>query len=172
MKKARCVVVTRAFHPRILAFAAVAFLGAGTPSHAACNIVDGKAYGDCAGVRINEGIKGKLTVRSYTSEGGIIEGATILKGGELDLRGISNGDITVYEGARLRLTGIVNGTVSNLGGNVEVEGMLEHLHTTGGEVVIGGSVGSVSGNGPASYKKGAVVGGVPVEKAVRRVGKQ
>lgn len=117
---------------RILAFAAIGFLAAGTPGHAACNIINGKAYGDCAGVRINEGIKGHLTVRSYTSEAGIIEGATVLKGGELDLSGISNGDIAVHKGARLRLTGIVNGTVNNLGGNVEVEGTLNHLHTIGG----------------------------------------
>jgi hypothetical protein len=46
--------------------------------------------------------------------------------------------------------------------------MLAHLHTIGGEVIVGGSVGSVSGDGAVRYKKGAVVGGVPLEKAVRR----
>ena len=122
--------VSRAMDLRILAFAAMWFLTAGTPGYAACNIVNGKAYGDCAG------------------------------------------DIAVHEGARLRLTGVVNGTVNNLGGNVEVEGTLNHLHTIGGKVVIGGSVGRVSGRGLASYKKGAIVGGVPVNKATRKAGKQ
>lgn len=139
-------------------------------AHAACNIVGGKAYGDCDGVRVIEGTKGRLTVRSYTAEASIIRGATILRGGALDLSGVSNGDITVHQGGRLRLTGVINGTVENLGGTVEVEGMLNHLHTTGGQVTIGGSVGSVSGQGTVSYKKGSLLGGVPIEKAFRKGG--
>jgi hypothetical protein len=50
--------------------------------------------------------------------------------------------------------------------------MLNHLHTTGGKVVIGGNVGSVSGEGVVSYKKGSVIGGVPLDRAVRKGGKQ
>jgi len=157
---------------RILAFAVMGFLSAGTTAHAACNIVNGKAYGDCAGVRINEELKGHLTVRSYTSEAGIIEGATVLKGGSLDLSGISNGDIAVHKGARFQLTGLVNGTVNNLGGNVEVEGTANYVHIMGGQTVIGGSVGAISGTGPIKYKKGAVVGGIPVKEATRKAGKQ
>jgi hypothetical protein len=80
----------------------------------------------------------------------------------LDLSGVSNGDISVHEGGRLRLSGIANGTVRNSGGSVEVEGVLNHLHTTGGDVVIGGNVGSVSGDGEITFKEGAVIGGVPV----------
>jgi hypothetical protein len=68
----------------------------------------------------------------------------------------------VHEGGRLQLSGIVNGTVRNLGGSVEVEGILNHLHTTGGDVVVGGNVGSVSGEGGITFKEGAVIGGVPV----------
>lgn len=79
----------------------------------------------------------------------------------LDLSGVSNGDIFVYEGGRLRLSGIVNGTVINSRGSVEMEGILNHLHTTGGDVVIGGNVGSVSGNGEVIFEQGAVIGGVP-----------
>ena len=157
--------------PRLLACVAVALLEIVTPTHAACNIVDGKAYGDCAGVRINEGIKGHLNIRSYTSETGIIGGATVVRGGDLALSGIANGDITVQKGAHLILTGIVNGTVNNLGGNVEIEGILEHLQSTGGQVLVGGTVGRVSGLGPVRYKNGAVVGAVPFEKAVRKAGK-
>jgi hypothetical protein len=161
-------VVPHTINLKILTLSAIILLAVGTPGYAACNVVDGKAYGDCAGVRFNDGIKGHLTVRTYISESGIIDGATVLNGGELDLSGISNGNITVHEGARLRMSGVVNGTVTNLGGNIEIEGTLDHLHTTGGEVVIGGSVGSISGSGSVSYKKGAVVGGVPFKKAVRK----
>lgn len=60
----------------------------------------------------------------------------------------------------------------NLGGNVEVEGILGSLYTSGGNVAVRGNVGSVSGGGPVSYKKGAVIGGIPLEKAVRKGGKQ
>jgi hypothetical protein len=129
----------------------------------ACNIVGDKAYGDCSGVRVNRGAQEYLTVRSYISQTGIIGGATILNGGVLDLSGVSNGDISVNEGGRLRLSGIVNGTVKNLGGSVEVEGILNHLHTTGGDVVVGGNVGSISGEGEVKFKEEAVIGGVPVD---------
>jgi hypothetical protein len=137
-------------------------LGPSALVQGACNIVGDMAYGDCSGVRVSRSTPEYLTVRSYISQTGIIGGATILKGGVLDLRGVSNGDISVYEGGRLRLSGIVNGTVRNLGGSVEVEGILNHLHTTGGDVVVGGNVGSVSGEGEVIFKEGAVIGGVPV----------
>jgi hypothetical protein len=156
----------------LVAFAMAASFATIAHCYGACNIIDGKAYGDCAGVRINEGIKGRLTVRSYITESGIIAGANVLNGSELALSGISNGDVTVHEGRRLVLTGMVQGTVKNLGGSVEIEGMLEHLYTTGGSVLVGGTVGSVSGPGPVRYKKGAVVGGVPLQKAVETRGKQ
>ena len=166
------LIVDQVVERRILAFAVIGFLATGTTAHAACNIINGKTYGDCAGVQINKGIKGHLTVRSSISENGIIEGATILKGGKLDLSGISDGDIEVHKGARLRLTGTVNGTVNNLGGNVEVEGTLNHLYTIGGKVIIGGNVKRVSGKGSVSYRKGAVVNGMPVNEVTRRTSKQ
>jgi hypothetical protein len=132
------------------------------PVLGACNIVGDKAYGDCSGVRVSRSTPEYLTVRSHISRTGIIAGATILKGGVLDLSGVSNGDISVHEGGRLRLRGIVNGTVRNSGGSVEVEGILNHLHTTRGHVVIGGNVRSLSGDGEVTFKEGAVIGGVPV----------
>lgn len=155
----------KALRSRLVHLTAMALIATIAPAHAACNIVNGNAYGECRGVRINKGIKGHLTVRSYVSESGIIAGADVLKSGELLLSGVSNGDITVYEGGRLVLTGIVNGTVKNLGGRVDIEGILDHLHTTGGPVVVGGNVGSISGPGPVSYRNGAVVGGSPIDRA-------
>lgn len=141
-------------------------------AEAACNVVDGNAYGDCAGVRVIEGTKGHLTIRSDRSESAIINGATILRGGTLHLSGVSNGDILVHRGASLRLTGVVNGTIKNEGGTVEVEGLASRVQTIGGNVVIGGNVGSVSGEGTVTYKRGAFIGGVPVEKTVRTTGKR
>jgi hypothetical protein len=147
----------------LFAFVVIGVLGPSASVQGACNIVGDKAYGDCSGVRVSRSTPEYLTVQSYRSQTGIIRGATILKGGVLDLSGVSNGDISVYQGGRLRLSGVVNGTVRNLGGSVEVEGILSHLYTTGGDVVVGGSVGSVSGEGEVTFKKGAVIGGVPVD---------
>jgi hypothetical protein len=146
----------------VYALVVIGGLGPSAPVQGACNIVGDKAYGDCSGVRLSRTTPEYLTVRSYLSQTGIIGGATILSGGVLDLSGVSNGDVFVHEGGRFRLSGIVNGTVRNSGGTVEVEGMLTHLHTTGGDVVIGGTVGSLSGEGEVTFKEGAVVGGVPV----------
>jgi hypothetical protein len=146
----------------LCALVSIGVLGSSVSVEAACNILGDKAYGDCSRVRVSRSTPEYLTVRSYISQTGIIAGATILKGGVLDLNGVSNGDISVYEGGRLRLNGIVNGTVRNLGGSVEVEGILNHLHTTGGDVVVGGGVGSLSGEGQVTFKQKAVIGGVPV----------
>ena len=146
----------------LCALVVVGVLGPSTLLQGACNIVGDKAYGDCSGGRVSRSTPEYLTVRSQISQTGIIAGAMILNGGVLDLSGVSNGDISVYEGGRLLLRGIVNGTVRNLGGSVEVEGILDHLHTAGGDVVIGGNVGSVSGDGEVTFKEGAVIGGVPV----------
>jgi len=152
---------------------ALVMIGSLEPSRVlfgACNIVGDEGYGDCSGVRVNRITPEYLTVRSYLSQTGTIGGATILKGGVLDLRGVSNGDISVYQGGYLRLSGIVNGTVRNLGGSVDLEGILDHLYTTGGDVVIGGNVGSVSGEGEVTFKEGAVIGGVPVKGGRKQEG--
>jgi hypothetical protein len=147
-------------------------LGRAPAVDAACNIVNGKTYGDCGEVRVTAGAKAQLFVRSFVREVAIINGAIVLEGGVLELSGISNGDIVVHQGGRLKVTGTVNGTVRNLGGYVEIEGILQSLYTTGGNVVVGGNVGNVSGGGLVSYKKGAVLRGVPFEKAVRKGGNQ
>jgi hypothetical protein len=139
---------------------------------AACNIVDGKAYGDCGNVRINTASKKALKVRGQAAESAIIEGATVFPGGSLSLSGISNGDIIVNKGGTLYVSGVVNGTVKNLGGAVEIEGSVQEVQTNGGRVVIGGTVGTVNGSGPVTYKKGAVVGGVPTTKTTRTKTKQ
>ena len=115
-------------------------------SYAACNIVGGKAYDDCAGVSINKSPAQFLKVSSYISEGGIINGAKIYTGGTLYLSGISNSDITVAKGGKLTVTGIVNATIINNGGIVKIEGDVSSLIAKGGKTIIGGIVSHVSGN--------------------------
>lgn len=130
-------------------------------ANAACNIVNGKAHGDCAGVTLNQNIKGIITVTSHQSESGIIDGALVKSGGSLYLNGICNGDITVSKGGTLAVNGIVNGTVKNNGGHVEIEGQVSHLSANSGKTTIGGIVSSVSGESKIIFKSGSVVGGIP-----------
>ena len=134
---------------------------------AACNITGGKLYGDCSGVQINKSTRGRLNVKSQVIESGIIQGATVYDGGALTLTGISNGEIIVHKGGTLRVSGVVNGAVINRGGNVEIEGTVNTFETSGGRSVIGGVVGDVAGRGPVTYKKGAVIGGVPTQRTIR-----
>lgn len=132
-------------------------------SYSACNIVNGKAYGDCAGVTVNSGSKGKLKVSSYMSESGIIKGARVLSGGSLFLSGISYGDIVVSKGGKLVVTGIVIGTIRNNGGTVKIEGEVSTVIANSGSTTIAGIVSYVTGSGKVSYRSGAVIGGKPVE---------
>src|SRR5690606_31980255 len=110
--------------------------------------------GDCMGVTVNNESRGHLTVRSYITESAVISGATVLPGGALELRGISNGEIVVLKGGKLALFGVANGTVRALGGTVEVDGILGHLHAEGGNIVIRGTVGSISGDADCTIEKG------------------
>jgi hypothetical protein len=151
---------------RIAAVAGIG-LAMSLPSWAACNIVNGKAYGDCQGITVRQGSKAALNVRSYVTEGAIVAGATVYFGGSLYLSGISGGDIIVKKGGRLLVSGIVNGTVRNDGGIVEIEGIIEHLVSNGGSAVVGGQVGGVSGEGPVIFKKGSVLQGNPLERELR-----
>ncbi|MGA2332023.1 MAG: hypothetical protein ABSG75_09705 [Syntrophales bacterium] len=91
-----------------------------THSYSACNIINGRAYGDCAGVTVNSGSKGNIKVSSYVSESGIIKGARVLHGCTLLLSGICDGDIVVSKSGKLIVMGTVNGTIINNGGTVEI----------------------------------------------------
>lgn len=132
-------------------------------AHSACNIVNGKAYGDCAGVTINAAPSKFSIVSTYSSESGIISGARVESGGTLYLSGISNGNISVASGGKLYVTGIVNGSVTNNGGLVEIEGDVSHVVANSGTTTISGTADSVTGEGKVTYQKGAVINGKPVE---------
>ncbi len=130
----------------------------------ACNIINGKAYGDCQNVKVTQGAKPTLKVHNQVHESAIVEGATVYTGGSLDLSGIANGDVSVNPGGRLSVTGVVNATVINNGGLVEIEGIVNHLISNGGRTVVGGQVSSVYGKGPVIFKKGSVLQGKPFEQ--------
>jgi hypothetical protein len=135
-------------------------------SQGACNVVNGKAYGDCEGVVLSNNSKPSRMIQSVESEHGIIRGATIQKGGSLELAGISNGNIVVNQGGTLRVTGTVSGTVQNLGGRVQIDGTVQRLHVTAGRTTVAGNVGEVSGQGLVLFRKGAVLRGVPFRDEV------
>ena len=152
--------------PRILVPLLI-FLLSVADTYAACNIIDGRGYGDCAGVNIRSGPQKALEVRGHIAESAIVEGATVYAGGSLNLSGISNGDILVHRGAQFTLTGVVNGAIRNEGGSIRIEGIVHRLESNGGNVVVGGNVGSVSGSGPITFKIGSVLGGIPLEQGKR-----
>ena len=134
---------------------------------AACNIVNGKAYGDCQNVTVRQGTGAALNVRSHVTESGIVAGATVQPGGSLYLSGISNGDILVKKGGHLSVTGVVNATVRNEGGTVEIEGIISSFVSNGGQASVGGQVGSFSGKGPVNFKRGAILQGTPLDRTLR-----
>lgn len=155
---------TRAMRKLFLLLTLVGIASLPQRALAACNFIGGKAYGDCSGVTITSGEKRAIDVRTSVIESAIIAGATVHSGGFLHLSGISNGDIAVKPGGRLDVSGVVDGTVRNNGGTVEIEGIVERLHSTGGKVVVGGQVGSFSGDGPVQFKKGSILQGQPLPR--------
>ena len=135
-------------------------------ANAACNIVNGKAYGDCQNVTVRQGENAAIYVRSHTIENAIISGATVYAGGYLHLGGVCNGDINVKKGGQLFLTGVVNGTIRNEGGILEIDGIVSRVVSNGGKASVGGQVDTFSGNGPATFNKGAVLQGLSLERAL------
>lgn len=127
---------------------------------AACNIVNGEAYGDCAGVVINTKVE-FLNVSGNESASNIISGANIKSGGSLFLSGISEGDITVEKGGKLTVTGIVSGRVTNKGGKVNIDGKVDSLYIESGDTEVSGIVDYTPHRNKLITNKGAVVNGIP-----------
>jgi hypothetical protein len=133
------------------------------PALAACNIVGGKTYGECSGVTVNTGTEPSIVVTNYHTASGIIEGASVRRGGNLIVSGTS-GPITIDNGGSLKVSGIVNGNVINNGGSVEVSGIINgRILMNGGRLNVSGVIGGVMGTGEIIYRSGAVIGGVPQE---------
>lgn len=144
-------------------FAAFFSVFSPTTLAATCNIVNGKAYGNCMGVAVGSRQKGTLTITSSVVESGIIDGAVVKKGGSLLLSGISVGDITVEAGAFLEVGGIVNGLITNNGGKIRIDGTAQSVHVNSGTLDVSGVVDYIGGNGSITYQKGAVIGGKAIQ---------
>jgi hypothetical protein len=132
------------------------------PSYSVCNIVGNTAYGDCSGVNVNSQERRKLSVKSSITESAIVAGAIVHNGGYLTLNGVSTGDIHVRKGGSLVVYGVVSGTVNNAGGNIDISGIVNHLHSTGGQAIVTGQVGSFSGQGLVHFKKNSILQGQPI----------
>lgn len=129
------------------------------PVFAACNVVNGVAYGDCSGVTINTGTSPFLTVDGTEFISGISEGAQVLRGGALHVSGIAD-RVIVDAGGAATVSGIVR--YLEVSGAVTVTGQVDSLRLVdGGLADIEGIVSNVSGAGTLHLSEGAVVGGVP-----------
>lgn len=136
------------------------------PATAACNIINGQAYGDCSNVTISRTVPLRLEVREDRFESNIIAGAEIFPNASLSLSGMSNGDITVRPGGTLRVSGMVNGRIINQGGIVTIEGTADAVTVEGGKTHISGVVGRVDGIGIVTCEEGAIISGRPQAEGV------
>jgi hypothetical protein len=147
----------------LVVFLGITLAGVTFPVWGACNIIGGKAYGDCSSVKVNTEVSPAIVVTDFRSVSGIIAGATVRHGGHLTVNGVS-GPIIVEDGGALSVRGVVNGSVNNAGGSVDVSGMVNGVIVMqGGKLRVTGVIGGVSGTGQITYEPGAVVGGVPQE---------
>ncbi len=130
-----------------------------TGASAACNIVNGRAYGDCAGVTVNTGSTPFQVIGTYRSRSGISEGAQVLSGGSLSVSGIAD-RVIVEQGG----TAHISGTVQRLevSGVAHVSGTVNSiLLRDSGCVIVEGIVGGISGNGTALLETGSADAGRP-----------
>lgn len=135
-----------------------------TNASAACNIVNGVAYGDCAGVTVNNGRATFEVVNSYRSLSGISEGAQVLSGGSVSVSGVA--DRVIVERGR---TASVSGIVQRLevSGTAHVSGQVNFiLLRDRGRVTVEGIVSGISGNGFALLEAGSVIAGRPTDAAL------
>lgn len=76
----------------------------------------------------HEKIEGPILIDcEVTCHGMIVRQATVAAGGILHLHGMVTGDLIVEPGAEAHVYGMVNGTVRNLGGLVEIHGMVDSI---------------------------------------------
>ena len=127
-------------------------------SYSACNVVNGKKYGDCNNVTINKSNPESLTISSYETISGITKYIKILNGGNLNLSGISNGNIIIEKGGSLTISGMAN-SISNNGGKLILSGTANRIYAKDGVTRISGIVNSLYGDGEIQLESGAVVNG-------------
>lgn len=143
----------------ILLWSSVAVAVSANSALAACNIVNGTAYGDCSGVTLNSGASPFRTVSGAESISGIAEGAHVLSGGVLHVSGIAE-RVIVDAGGEATVGGIVR--YLEVSGTVAIAGQVDSLRLVqGGRADVKGVIFDVSGAGTLHLSEGAVVGGVP-----------
>lgn len=135
-------------------------------AHAACNIVNGVAYGDCGSVTINTGKVPFMTIDNYGSLSGISEGAHVLDSGTLTVSGVAD-RVVVEPGGSVQVSGIVSRL--EVGGTAYVSG---HVNTIvlrdGSKITVEGVVGTIFGRGFATFISGSVVSGRPTPSTFDR----
>lgn len=130
-----------------------------TSAFAACNIVNGVAYGDCAGVTVNNGRAAFEVVDSYRSLPGISDGAQVLAGGSVS--GVAD-RVIVEKGGTASVSGIVQRL--EVSGTAHVSGKVDFiLLRDGGSVTVEGIVSGISGNGFALLEAGSIIAGRPTD---------
>lgn len=132
-----------------------------TSATAACNIVNGKAYGDCSGVTVNTGRKAFQVIDRYHSLAGVSEGAQVLSGGSLSVSGVAD-RVIIEIGGTAYISGVVG--LLEVSGTANITGRVTSiLLRDGGRVTIEGIVGGITGEGTAVLEAGSVIGGLPIE---------
>ncbi len=127
-------------------------------TYSACNIVNGKKYGDCSNVTVNiKSYPKSLIISNNQTISGIKKNIKILAGGDLYLTGISQ-DILIEKYGKLTLTGMAN-NITNNGGTLLIEGNAENIYANGGNTIIKGVINSIVGNGNVKIENGAVING-------------
>jgi hypothetical protein len=145
--------------PRFLGAALLCFFTSTSVNAGTCNIVDGKGYGDCSNVTINNSIPENISVRSYKQLSGNYETVIVYKGGHLSLSGTAS-LVRIQPGGKADITGIASVVVNN-GGVLSITGHVDLLSANKGTTEIEGIVDGISGSGKIVRRRGSVILGVP-----------
>ena len=130
-------------------------------SYSACNVVNGKKYGNCSHVTININNSNppeSFIVSGYKTISGITKDIHILPGGSVYKSGISKGNIIIEKDGRLTISGIAN-SITNNGGVLIVTGIVDSIFAKDGITRISGVVKLLYGEGEIQLEPGSVVNG-------------
>ena len=129
-------------------------------AYSACNIVNGKKYGNCnhVTVTINKSNPESLIISSYKNISGITKDIQILSGGDAHVSGISGGNIIIEKGGRLTFSGSAN-SITNNGGVLIHTGVANSIFVKSGITKISGVVTLLYGEGEVQIESGSVVNG-------------
>jgi cytoskeletal protein CcmA (bactofilin family) len=77
-------------------------------------------------MKIEEGrVDGDITVdEDFVLNGAVSGNIVVISGGSLELNGTCEGDLTLEPDTTVRINGLVGGDIHNLGGKLEITGVL------------------------------------------------